>query len=285
MAIIVPGWRARFEPRRDAGRRDLRTLIDVPDRELSVVDLERIAALGWQATSSHELGDWLLRAADGFTGRANSVLPLGSPGVEIDAALSTVAEFYRSRSLPARFQVPLDAPGSTLAEVDAALAARGWTSRDPTAVMTAAIDEVLDRCPRHPDLPTPDLAAHPAPDWIDGYRYHGGPLPASAIAVLINTADPVFALVRRGDVRLGVARGAVTPGWLGITAVTVDPAHRRMGVGTHLLVELAYWARARGARHIYLQVAEGNHAAAALYGRAGFVVHHRYHYRDAPTGG
>lgn len=255
----------------------------VADREQSVVDLERIAALGWQATSTHKLGDWLLRAADGFTGRANSVLPLGSPGIEIEAALAVVTDFYESRSLAATFQVPLDAPGTLLADLDEQLAARGWAARDTTQVMIATIETVLNRCPRHPDLPTPDLAAHPSPEWLEGYLYRGRPLPPSAIEVLINTADPVFALVRRGDARLGVARGALTPGWLGITAVTVDPAHRRLGVGTHLLVELACWARTRGARHIYLQVAEQNHGAIELYRRAGFEVHHRYHYRSAPS--
>ena len=33
-----------------------------------------------RAPAPNRLGDWLLRAGSGFTGRANSVLPLGSPG-------------------------------------------------------------------------------------------------------------------------------------------------------------------------------------------------------------
>jgi predicted GNAT family acetyltransferase len=34
---------------------------------------------------------------------------------------------------------------------------------------------------------------------------------------------------------------------------------------------------------IYLQVADGNAAARALYGRAGFADHHGYHFRIAPA--
>src|SRR5436305_8792085 len=43
--------------------------------------LERIVAAGWRADQTQELGGWLLRASGGFTGRANSVLPLAAPRV------------------------------------------------------------------------------------------------------------------------------------------------------------------------------------------------------------
>jgi GNAT superfamily N-acetyltransferase len=224
----------------------------------AVEELERVAALGWRATHTRSLGDWLLRAADGFTGRANSVLPLGSPGIELPEALVEVTEFYRGHALPARFQVPLDAPGTALAELDAALERRGWPSSDLTTVMTADIGAVLDACRSHPDLPPAELDDRPSAEWRRGYLYRGAPLPASAVAVLTHTPDPAFALVRRGDVRLGVA--------------------------THLLIELARWAAGRGARFIYLQVGADNAAAIALYRGAGFTVHHRYHYRHGPEG-
>ena len=44
-----------------------------------VTDLERAAALHWQAPETESLGEWLLRAAAGFTGRANSALPAATP--------------------------------------------------------------------------------------------------------------------------------------------------------------------------------------------------------------
>ena len=45
-----------------------------------MLELERVAAAHWRGTEQEWLGEWLLRAADGFTGRANSALPLGDPG-------------------------------------------------------------------------------------------------------------------------------------------------------------------------------------------------------------
>lgn len=79
-----------------------------------MTDLERVAAAHWRGTEEEWLGDWLLRAAGGFTGRANSALPLGGPGMPLDDALAVVTRWYRERGLPAMIAVPvpLDADAS-----------------------------------------------------------------------------------------------------------------------------------------------------------------------------
>lgn len=65
-----------------------------------IIQLEQVAAGLWRAPVSGRLGSWLLRAADGFTGRANSALPLGDPGVPLPAAVAAVSDWYRTRGLP-----------------------------------------------------------------------------------------------------------------------------------------------------------------------------------------
>lgn len=47
----------------------------------SFEELARVTARAWQPLESEPLGDWTLRAAGGFTRRANSVLALGDPGI------------------------------------------------------------------------------------------------------------------------------------------------------------------------------------------------------------
>ena len=100
--------------------------------QISLIELERLASKGWQGTSTKPLGDWLLRAGAGFTGRANSVLPLGSAAMHIDDALEEITAFYRGHHLPPLFQVPLDRPGSEIARLDSDLDARDWSSFNPT---------------------------------------------------------------------------------------------------------------------------------------------------------
>ncbi|SDP31003.1 Acetyltransferase (GNAT) family protein [Nakamurella panacisegetis] len=248
----------------------------------TVLELESIAAHGWRGTTVRRLGGWLLRSGGGFTDRANSVLPIGSPGCDLDQALGVVRSFYAEQDRPARFQLPDDEPGSPLAVLDGQLRDRGWSGYTSVAVMTAAVPDLLAACPPVPGLPAAEFSPTPTADWLDGYHYRGKPLPPNAVAVLVEADGPVFASVTDERGQAGVARGVITDGWLGVTAVTVDRARRRSGVGRHLMGELNRWAAANGAHSVYLQVDRENTAALALYDRLGFTEHHRYHYRVSP---
>ena len=68
--------------------------------EDEIAALERVAAQHWRGTEEEWLGGWLLRAAEGFTGRANSALPLADPGLPLDEALDAVTRWYAARGLP-----------------------------------------------------------------------------------------------------------------------------------------------------------------------------------------
>jgi N-acetylglutamate synthase len=47
------------------------------------------------------------------------------------------------------------------------------------------------------------------------------------------------------------------------------------------MAALHRWGAERGAQWVYLQVSADNAPARALYRKAGFIEHHRYHYRSA----
>lgn len=56
-----------------------------------------------------------------------------------------------------------------------------------------------------------------------------------------------------------------------ILTLAVRPGARRHGVGTELVARGAAGAAARGAKRLFLEVADDNAAARALYARAGFA--------------
>jgi hypothetical protein len=76
---------------------------------ISIPDLEQRAALGWRAQEEVRLGAWLLRAAGGFTGRANSALAVGDPGQPLDQAAGAVRDWYQARGLTAMIAIPYPA--------------------------------------------------------------------------------------------------------------------------------------------------------------------------------
>jgi N-acetylglutamate synthase len=243
---------------------------------LDVGGLELLAARGWRGTEEASLGDWLLRAGGGFTGRANSALVVGDPGLPLPEAVHAVARWYADRDLRSCAMLP----GRQSRAADAAFAEAGWERDEDVLVLTAPLT------PAAADGVAVDLSPEPDDAWLAGYRYRGRPLPPSARAVLTNAEDVVFASVRRDPPPAplaAVARGVVTDGWLGVAAVTVEERYRRQGLATAVMAGLQRWGAERSAQWVYLQVTESNAPARALYRRSGFIEHHRYHYRYAPA--
>ena len=266
-----------------------------------IAALERAAAEHWQAADTVRLGSWLLRADGGFTGRANSTLPLGDPGLPLAGAVDEVEAWYRARGLPPMFVIPgplvAAAPDGGLAgdPLDTLLAARGWRVRSAPApvvvVMAADAGQVGGPGRSAGGQPGPGasgprwavtFAARPDEAWLARYHYRGAELPARAVRLLLSAPWQAFASLAVDGETAAVGRVSVAAGWAGITAVDVDPRYRRRGLGTVMTRALAAEAARRGERRIFLQVEEANAAARALYARCGFAGVHRYHYRVAP---
>lgn len=257
---------------------------------MKIIELERLTARHWRGSQEEWLGGWLLRAAEGFTGRANSALPLGDPGRPLEAALEAVTGWYRARELSPMIAVPLPldgaevtVEGSALHHLDNHLSERNWLTRPgPAYVMTARLAAVSG-VSRLPDGAEFRVDAAPDEAWLGMYHYRGQRRPPQVSrTVLMSAPSQVFASIRADDEVLAIGRLSVAGRWAGITAVEVDPAYRRRGLGTALTVAVCAEAARLAAEHVFLQVETGNAAALALYERCGFGYSHRYHYRVAP---
>jgi N-acetylglutamate synthase len=266
-----------------------------------MLELERTAAAHWRGTEEEWLGEWLLRAADGFTGRANSALPLGDPGRPLDDALDYVAGWYRARGLAPMISVPLplsggdsaapgldgldgpDGPGR-LGRLDAELTERGWATRPgPAFVMVADLPLTVTG----PALPAGAVVradADPDEAWLDRYHYRGTDTrPPVLREVLASAQDQAFISIRAESGVLAIARLSIAGGWAGLTAVEVDQHRRRAGLGLAITAAACAEAADRGVNRVFLQVEEGNAGARALYERCRFRYSHRYHYRMASS--
>lgn len=96
-------------------------------------------------------------------------------------------------------------------------------------------------------------------------------------------AEPsVFALTRPGAILLGRA----IAGEAELLTLAVDPAARRRGLARALVQDFLAEARARAAESAFLEVAEANAPARALYAAAGFAqAGRRRGYYRLPGGG
>jgi N-acetylglutamate synthase len=244
----------------------------MPDPRIE--NLERAAARHWQAPDTEPLGEWQLRAAAGFTGRANSALPLGDPGRPLPDAVTAVEQWYRRRDLRPMIVLP---QGTGPDQLENHLNERRWLPRPGPAFVMLAEVAALPASPADVEFaPEPDEA------FLGLYRYRGQDLPPIARTLLMSAPWQAFGRIRRDGRAVAVGRVSVD-GDLGVlTAVEVDPAYHRQGLGTAITAGLAAAAARQGASQILLQVETTNDPARALYFRCGFTDSHQYRYMMAP---
>ncbi|MDX6349310.1 MAG: N-acetylglutamate synthase [Streptomyces sp.] len=235
-------------------------------------ELQEIASRDWPAQETERLGDWILRAAGGFTRRANSVLPFGDPGIPVAAAAGRIVEWYAARGLHPCVQV-------TDEGLDGELAALGWTKEAEALLRTAPLPPLADL----PGAERVRLSREVDAEWMA--RYHRtGALGEEAVKVLTGGPSVWFATVPGAEGPAAIGRCVVDGAWAMFGAVEVDPASRRQGLATAVMAALALRAVAEGASGAYLQVEADNEGARSMYDRLGFTTHHAYHYRRAPKG-
>lgn len=240
--------------------------------------LEAIAGAGWPARTVERLGDWLLRAAGGFTGRANSVLCVGNPGVPLVEAFARVEEFYQRRGLEPLLQVVVGAA------LERPLTDAGWhvTRHGGGVLVQVASLAEARRASRSTDLDSVRVSPTLSDGWRQMYGRAVGVDPDVVRGVL--AGPDTVALASVGDPPVAIGRGVVTGRWLGLAAVEVASERRRQGIGRQVVDALLAWGTEHGARSVYLQTIPDNPAALALYAPYGFVTHHRYCYwtRERP---
>jgi N-acetylglutamate synthase len=233
-----------------------------------IAALERAAADAWPPPVVEALGAWRLRAAQGYTGRANSALPLGDPGLPMPQALDAVTEFYRRHGLPPQVDVPL--PLATSVEHE--LRKAGWQPQCTVLVQVMDLPALIEATPEGADFILRATPSSQAMTMIAGRR---GPLPEVALRVLTGVEPVVFAELG-GEALRCMGRGTVTDGWLGIFAVETATEARRQGLARQAMGALARWAATHAATRAFLQVESTNEPAIGLYERIGFHTHHRY---------
>jgi GNAT superfamily N-acetyltransferase len=238
----------------------------------AVARLEGLCADGWPAQVDVALGGWRLRAAGGFTGRANATLATGDPGLPLPQALDAVRAFAATYGIPARVQVPMGSPW------DRAVASAGWVldghheAGAEVAVLVGDLRRLagpagdVELAPRA-DHPWWELALGRAPTPVERDVLDPGTSLRTAFGLLPGT---------------GVVRAALVEDHLHLSRLRVRPDARRRGHGRVLTAAAAGWGLAKGARWAVLQVALRNEAARAFYAGLGCVEHHRYRYLVPP---
>ena len=250
-----------------------------------VLRLEERGFNAWPAPRNVYFGGWVFRLGGGYIKRANSASALGgrqelradsitgwTPARPFAQVMAEAERLYSAHGQPATFRL------SPLADADAdpLLAEAGYALLDPCTVMTAPL--ALGR-------PEADvaIASGPTPAWLNGIAAAQGVAPSQRLIhdrIVEAIALPAaFVTAYAEGTAAGFGLGVGERGAVGLFDIIVRAEFRGRGVGRAITRALMEWGRAGGADLAYLQVADANIGAVALYESLGFRAAYPYHYR------
>jgi ribosomal protein S18 acetylase RimI-like enzyme len=245
--------------------------------------IEELSLNAWPSLETVYYDGWLLRFANGFTRRANSVNPIYPSTADVAEKIRCCEDLYRSRHQAIVFKLTPACQPETL---DDELASRGYSREADTSVQLLAL-QAIDVPELSQDLQL-DAADQPTERWVTSYMklseqaWHHMPV----LVQMLNRIAPrrCFLSLDQGSETVAVGLGVLERGYVGLFDIAVAPALRGRGLGTQSVRQLLKWGQANGAEHAYLQVMRSNTAAIRLYSRLGFSEAYPYWYRILPAG-
>ena len=245
---------------------------------------EELSMNAWPAFHTLLFDGWVLRLAEGYTKRANSILPLYGSSQDYNEKLAFCEAFYGKQGLPAIFKLTDEGCPDNLVHLDHLLEKRGYLRLDETALMVLKLNKE-DEFPVKGDVV---LDWGLSEDWLDNYFQCSKDLSLTnrekARRLLGNIkGTQVTARATQEKKPCGFGLGVMERGYLGIFDIIVSEEFRRKGVGKAVMEGLLRSGREAGAHTAYLQVVKGNTPAEKLYEGLGFKKAYSYWYRRQPV--
>lgn len=248
------------------------TLLPAP-----ILDAELLAHRTWPCRDKETYGEWILRAADGYSRRANSALAIGEPPEGILTALDHVNAWFRAREVEPCVKITPLAPAS----LDEALEASGWTVATPSLVLRRTVEGVA-LAPRDSNVSWTSVVSDEWFERLSTWDEESFEQGACHRALLTRMPDARFAVLRHDGHVVGVLVASSDGGRAHLYDFVMDPRLRGKGFGSAFFGQILSDLLREGIADVTLQVLESNEVARSLYRKFGFVEVHRYHYRVAP---
>ncbi|MGL4727510.1 MAG: GNAT family N-acetyltransferase [Bosea sp. (in: a-proteobacteria)] len=235
------------------------------------IDLALVAACeerivnAWPAPSTLMIEGWVVRFANGYSGRANSASPLSAGATLSEEALALIERLYEDAHLPPCIRItPL-----THAGMANRLAKRGYRRKDASLGMVADLSGQVFEKP-----PGLSLSPRPVRTWIEAVAARQTPDksdPDKLSAIVSGIRLPAtFATLEMDGQPAALAMCVAERGLAEIGSVIVDAGQRGRGHGRRLMHGVMSWAAEMGCERAYLQVESNNAVAIRLYESLGF---------------
>jgi ribosomal protein S18 acetylase RimI-like enzyme len=244
-------------------------------RNKMITNIEELSLNAWASLQTVLYDGWIIRFANGYTKRANSVNPLYPSSMEVDEKLRFCENLYREKKLPVVFKMTSAVYPSNL---DDKLCKNGYQKDSPTSVQTVDLEATNLQAPSETEIQ--DNLSN---EWLENFCNMSAisELHRKTLQEILTNIVPYhcFVSLKSNDRVVACGLGVLQSGYVGLFDIVTDKEFRSRGYGQQVVKSILAWGKQKKAKQAYLQVMLDNTPALNLYSRIGFMEQYQYWYR------
>ena len=249
---------------------------------------EELSINAWPALQTIIYDGWILRMAEAYANRANSISPIYPSKISLEEKIKHCEELYSAHNIPPAFKLCSYPEHKELEEL---LEKKGYSKINPTSLQTCKIADLYIR--KRDEAPGKDsfnvvISSGFTAAWQDAAAKLTGTdekhIPVFKKILANIKQEKIIAHVEitnpQGECEIiGCGCGIIERNNAGIYDIAVREDYRRKGLGRQIVECILLEAKKRGVENTYLQVMLNNEAALNLYKSMGYTEIYKYWYR------
>jgi N-acetylglutamate synthase-like GNAT family acetyltransferase len=238
--------------------------------------IEELTMNAWPSLQTILLDGWIIRMADGYTKRSNSVNPIYNFENNLDKKINYCENIYRSNNLPIVFKI-IDCKEHKI--IDKKLEKLNYDKIDLTSVQIYNKIEQINS--KSVNIIIDDKFTE---DWKSCFyqcnNIENLETKKTIENMLKNIRHKIISVYKvENKIFVGCGYGVIENGYIGLFDIIVKDEFRGNGYGKEIVKTILARAKENGINKAYLAVVNNNSTAKNLYKNIGFKEIYKYWYR------
>lgn len=236
---------------------------------------EEMSMNAWPALRTNYYDGWIIRFANKYSKRANSVAPIYHICEDAEKKIDICEKIYSMNNQKTIFKItPVVFPEN----LDEILENRGYKADSHTSVQLLQLDSI-----KKPQYQNIKYNTEINDEWLKNYcrlnNVKDEDLETLSQILTNITSLKYYVILTLDNNPIACGIGVIEGEFVGIFDIVVDRDYRNRGYGEQLILNIFSLAKKHGVKNAYLQVMLNNPPALRLYEKLGFKEVYKYWYR------
>jgi ribosomal protein S18 acetylase RimI-like enzyme len=237
--------------------------------------MEELSINAWPSIQTILYDGWILRMANGYTKRANSINLLYKSKINLEEKIEYCRKLYSQNNLPAIYKL-VECDEHKI--IDNELKILSYEKLDITSVQICNNLKILDN--NFDKIIISDSFTN---EWVNGFIECNNIKPeyTETLKIMLKNTmgNKVIIAKKINDEIIGCGYGVIENGYIGIFDIVVKESRRGNGYGKEIVQTILSEAGKIGVEKSYLQVVNNNVIAKNIYKKLGYEEKYKYWYR------